>query len=121
MEKSPWKLEFFVTAAGTKIVQKWFWNETTLEERDALRDRANYLVNLEKNLWPEPYFKWFGDIGEIRGRVSTGALRAYGYFDEDRRSFVVLNGVVKKSNKDKEGVELARTRLRRLRSKEGNA
>ena len=68
----------------------------------------------------EPRFKWFGDIGEVRKNVSTGALRVYGYFPEDLSVFVFLLGVVKKTSKDREGVDAARTRLKRLKNGNGD-
>jgi len=119
MDKPPWKIEGFVTAAGRPIVQEWFWDETDIDERDALRDRLRYLVNLEKSQWTEPHFKWFGDIGEIRKSVPRGALRVYGYFEENRRVFVLLHGVVKNKTKDTEGTDLARKRLKRLANGDG--
>ena len=66
MEKPLWKIEGFITAAGNPVVQSWYWDEIGIEERDAIRDRMKYLVNVKKNLWMEPRFKWFGDIGEVR-------------------------------------------------------
>jgi len=87
-----------------------------IEERDAIRDRMKYLVNVKKNLWMEPRFKWFGDIGEVRKSVSAGALRVYGYFPDGLPVFVFLLGVVKKTTKDHVGVDVARTRLKRLKN-----
>jgi phage-related protein len=120
MDKSLWRIEGFVTAAGSPVVQKWFWNEIGIEERDALRDRMNHLTMVEKHLWKEPLFEWFGDIGEVKKRVSTGALRVYGYYPDDSNTFVFLLGVVKKRTKDREGMELARKRLKRLKNREGS-
>jgi phage-related protein len=119
MEKSLWRIEGFVTAAGNPVVQSWYWDEIGIEERDALRVRMNYLTSIEKHLWKEPLFEWFGDIGEVKKRVSTGALRVYGYFPDDSNTFVFLFGVVKKKTKDREGTELARKRLKRLKNGEG--
>ncbi len=74
MSAPPWNFEGYVTAAGNRIVQDWFWNEANDEERGALRDRANYLANLKKTLWMEPYFKWFGKQG-YRGNSKTCSKR----------------------------------------------
>jgi phage-related protein len=120
MGKPLWRIEGFVTAAGNSVVQKWFWDEIGVEVRDALRDRMNYLMAVEKHPWMEPGFKWFRDIGEVRKRVSTGALRVYGYFPDDSNTFVFLHGVVKQKTKDREGVETARKRLKRLKNGEGS-
>lgn len=120
MEKPPpWRVDGFVTAAGNRVVQNWYWDEIGLEERDAIRDRMAHLANLKKELWKEPYFEWFGDIGEVKKRVTGGALRVYGYFSDDRGSFVFLYGVVKKKTKDSEGIEKARTRLKRIKNGQG--
>jgi hypothetical protein len=120
MEKPLWRIEGFVTAAGNRVVQKWYWDEIGIEERDALRDRMSHLANAPKHLWKEPLFEWFGDIGEVKKRVSSGALRVYGFFPDESNTFVFLLGVVKKKTKDREGMELARTRLKRLKSGEGD-
>ena len=120
MEKPLWRIEGFVTAAGNPVVQSWYWDEIGIEERDAIRDRMRYLVYVKRHLWMEPRFKWFGDIGEVRKNVSTGALRVYGYFTEDLSVFVFLLGVVKKTSKDREGVDAARTRLKRLKNGNGD-
>lgn len=115
MSAPPWNFEGYVTAAGNRIVQDWFWNEANDEERGALRDRANYLANLKKTLWMEPYFKWFGKqgYGEIRKRVPRGALRVYGTFADDRGAFVFLFGHTKKATKEPEGMDAAEKRLKR--------
>lgn len=120
MEKPLWKIEGFVTAARNAVVQSWYWDEIGIEERDAIRDRMGYLVYVKKNLWMEPRFKWFGDIGEVRKSVSTGALRVYGYFPDGPPVFVFLLGVVKKKTKDRDGVNSARTRLNRLKNGQGD-
>lgn len=120
MEKPLWKIEGFITAAGNPVVQSWYWDEIGIEERDAIRDRMKYLVNVKKSLWMEPRFKWFGDIGEVRKSVSAGALRVYGYFPDGLPVFVFLLGVVKKTTKDHVGVDVARTRLKRLKNGEGD-
>ena len=120
MGKSLWRIEGFVKAAGNRVVQSWYWDEIGIEERDALRDRMGHLTMVEKHLWNGESFKWFGDIGEVRKRVSTGALRVYGYFPDDSNTFVFLFGVVKKKTKDREGTELARKRLKRLKNGEGD-
>jgi len=120
MDKLLWKIEGFVTAAGNPVVQEWYWDEIGIEVRDALRDRMNYLTTVEKHLWKKPLFEWFGDIGEVKKRVSTGALRVYGYFPDDSNTFVFLHGVVKNKTKDHEGTDLAKMRLKRLKNGEGS-
>jgi Phage derived protein Gp49-like (DUF891) len=120
MEKPLWKIEAFKTAAGNAIIQQWFWDELTIEERDKLRDRMIYLTSVGRHLWQEPYFKSFGDIGEVRAKVQRGALRVYGYFPSDKNTFVFLNGVIKKTDKDNQGVDTAEKRLKRLKNGEGD-
>jgi hypothetical protein len=120
MSAPPWKFEGFVTAAGNRLVQKWFWDDADDDERDALRDRANYLSNLKKALWQEPAFKWFGTYGEIRKNVPRGALRVYGTFAEERDAFVFLHGHVKNLKKDPQGMDTAEKRLKRLGNGEGS-
>src|ERR1039458_6580238 len=113
MGRPLWRIDGFVTAAGNRVVQEWFWDELQVEGGDALRDRMNYPTNVGKNLWQPPYFDWFGDIGEVRKHISSGALRVYGFFSEEPHLFVFLHGVVKKKTKDREGIDLARLRLKR--------
>lgn len=120
MSAPPWKFEGFVTAAGNLIIQDWFWNEADDDERNALRDRVNYLANLKKSLWQEPAFKWFGSYGEIRKGVPRGALRVYGFFAEERDVFVFLHANVKKAKKDQQGMDTAEKRLKRLKNGEGS-
>jgi hypothetical protein len=120
MSAPPWKFEGFVTAAGNPVVQEWFWADADDDERDALRDRVNYLSNLKRTLWQEPAFKWFGTYGEIRKSVPRGALRVYGLFAEERDAFVFLHGHVKNIKKDAQGMDTAQRRLGRLRNKEGS-
>jgi len=120
MSAPPWKFEGFVTAAENQVVQDWFWDEANDDERDALRDRVGYLANLKKTLWQEPHFKWFGTYGEIRKSVPRGALRAYGFFDEARDTFVLLHAHVKNVKRDSQGMDVAERRLRRLQNGEGS-
>jgi hypothetical protein len=103
-----WKIEGFETAAGNRVVEDWFWDDIDEDERDALRDRMGYLTITPRHLWKEPRFKWFGD------------MRVYGFFPAERPDrFVFLHGVIKKANKDLEGIAVARTRLKRLSRGEG--
>jgi hypothetical protein len=115
-----WKFEGFETDAGNPVVQDWFWDDIGDDERDDIRSRVNYLSNLPRNLWKEPHFKWLGKIGEIRKSTTKGALRLYGYFPVDRPGvFVLLNGTIKKSNKDNPGIETAELRRKKLQQQRG--
>jgi hypothetical protein len=116
MSKPLWTFEGYVTNAGNRVVQKWYWKGIEIDDRDDVRIRTSFLGGLQRNLWKEPHFKWFGDIGEYRQTTPVGALRIYGYFPEERPAvFVFLCGVVKKSKKDNEGIDTARLRLKRLK------
>jgi hypothetical protein len=120
MSKPHWTFEGFVTDAGNRVVQQWFWGDIGSDERDDIRTRIGYIENIERNLWKEPHFKSFGDIGEIRKKTPGGALRIYGYFPKERpHVFVFLYGDMKKSDKDKQGVETARLRLKKLQQGRG--
>jgi hypothetical protein len=120
MSGLPWRFEGYVTEAGARVVENWFWREANEDERNALRLRVAYLANLKKSAWQMPPFAWFGEYGEIRKPVPRGALRVYGFFDEDRGVFVFLHGTVKKVNKDRQGMECAEQRLKRLRRGRGS-
>jgi hypothetical protein len=119
MGKPLWMFEGFITAAGNRVVEDWYWDEIVQDDRESIRDIANYLANYKKTLWVEPRFKNFGDIGEIRKKTDHGALRVYGEFHDLRAAFVFLNGELKKTTKDKQGIEKARLRSKRLRRGEG--
>ncbi|MHB1700944.1 MAG: hypothetical protein ACYCSN_12595 [Acidobacteriaceae bacterium] len=119
MGKPLWTFEGFVTDALNQVVQDWYWDELTIDERDLIRDRIAHLENVKGHLWKEPYFEDFGDIGEIKKKSTPrGALRIYGV----RRGniFLMLNGVLKKTKKDSIGTELARKRLKRLMNGQGS-
>lgn len=120
MSAPPWKFEGYVTGAGNRVVQDWFWDDADIDERDAVRDRVNYLANLKKVNWQKPAFEWFGEYGEIRKNVPRGALRIYGVFADDRDAFIFLLGKVKNVKKDKQGIDTAEKRLKRLRNGEGS-
>jgi hypothetical protein len=114
-----WMFEGFVTAAGNRVVEDWYWDEIVRDDRESIRDIANYLANYKKTLWVEPRFKNLGDIGEIRKGTDHGALRVYGEFHEQWAAFVFLNGELKKTTRDKQGIEKARLRSKRLKQGEG--
>lgn len=119
MSKPLWTFEGFVTEALNEKVQKWYWEELTVDERDLIRDRIGHLENLKGHLWKEPYYEDFGDIGEIKKKSTPrGALRIYGV--KQGNTFVMLCGILKKSKKDTIGTELARARLKRLINKQGS-
>jgi hypothetical protein len=116
MSKPLWTFDGYETDAGKAVVQRWYWDALNIDERDDIRLRTSLLADLQKNLWKEPHFKSFGDIGEYRQSVQGGALRIYGYFPVERPTvFVFLLGTVKKSKKDAEGIDTARLRLKRLK------
>lgn len=120
MGAPPWRIEGYVTPAGNSLVQEWYWDDPECGEegRNAIRTRMNYLVLLPRTLWEPPRFKWLGDIGEVRDSVTTGALRVYGFFPDDKR-FVFLLGNVKKKDKDQDALKNARKRMKRLLNGEG--
>jgi hypothetical protein len=121
MSAPPWQIEGYVTPAGNRAVQEWFWDDWECGEdgRNAIKTRMSYLVNLPKTLWKKPEFEWFGDIGEVRKSIQRGALRVYGFFPDDAR-FVFLLGNLKKKNKDQDAVRVARKRLRQITKGEGS-
>jgi hypothetical protein len=119
MEKSLWVFEGFVTEAGSRVVEDWYWDDIAGDDRESIRDIANYLANYKKSLWVEPRFKNLGDLGEIRKKTDHGALRVYGEFHEPRAAFVFLNGELKKTTKDKQGIEKARLRSKKLKQGKG--
>jgi hypothetical protein len=120
MSAPPWKFEGFISAAGNRLVQEWYWDDRECGEdgRNAIKTRINYLMYLPKSLWKKPEFEWFGDLGEVRKSVPTGALRVYGFFPDEMR-FVFLLGNVKKKDRDKDAIKTARQRMKRLANGEG--
>lgn len=118
MSKPLWRFEGFVTAAGNRVVEDWYWG-LDVDDRDNIQDLVNYLGNVERHLWQEPRFKSLGDIGEIRKKTDHGALRVYGCFRDEPHVFVFLNGELKKTNKDNQGMDAARLRLKKLNQKVG--
>ena len=118
MVKPLWSFEGFVTEALNRVVQGWYWDDIGIDERDDIRDRVNHLGNVERHLWKEPHFKFLGEIGEIRKKRPNGALRIYGYFSNPH-VFVFLNGTLKKTNHDKQGMDTALMRLKKLKQGTG--
>ena len=111
MGKSLWTFRGYTTDAGNQIVQEWF-DSLLLEDRELLRDRINYLSNIERHLWIRPSFdKLDDDLNEVR----RGSIRIYGYFPSDRHVFVFLNGVHKDTSNDRSGKSVALKRLKLLR------
>ena len=89
MGKPLWMFEGFVTDAGNRVVQNWYWG-LDVDDRDDIRDLVNYLGNVERHLWQEPRFKTLGTIGELRKKTDHGALRVYGCFRDEPYLFVFL-------------------------------
>lgn len=119
MDNIEWRIEGVETSAGNCVVQKWYWNDLNDDERDAIRDRINYLTKLPRTLWKEPPFKWFGEVGEVRIRTSKGPLRIYGYFPSDANVFVFLDGRYKEKDKDRSGKKTVEQRLKSLQKGTG--
>jgi phage-related protein len=121
MAEPLWKFDGYVTAAGKATVRHEYLTVFDEDERDAIRDRVRYLKHLPKNLWTEPPFKHFGgDFGEIRDTSPRGALRVYGQFIANDK-FLLLHACIKKKNKDKDGVDKAKLRLKEFNKKNGGA
>lgn len=121
MSEPLWTFEGFVTDAGTRIVEHWYHEELSVDERDLIRDRIRYLQNVERNLWRRPGFdKVKDEIHEIRKDTSTGWIRIYGYFHPQKRHcFVLLHGHDKDDKNDKPGKRMASDRLKLLRQGKG--
>src|SRR6185437_11264802 len=118
MSKPLWTFEGFVTAAGNRVVQDWYWNDIGDDDRDNIQDRVRYLENVPHHLWKEPYYENLGDFGEIKKKTPRGALRIYGLQKGYR--FVFLHGVLKKTTNDKQGKATASGRLQKLKQKDGS-
>lgn len=121
MNNTKWRIEGFETNAGNRIVQKWYWNKLDDDERDAIRDRMNYLTNLPRTLWAEKRFTWFSEygFGEVRIKRPQGPLRIYGYFPSNENVFVFLEGHYKEKNNDRAGKRTVEQRLNALRKGQG--
>jgi hypothetical protein len=123
MDKPPlWTFRGYTTEAGNSLVQEWFYEELGIEERDSIRDRINYLKDIERHLWIRPSFdKLEDDLSEIRIKTRAGPIRMYGYFPSgERHCFVILLGLYKSADNDRKGKNIAKDRLRLLRQEKGN-
>jgi hypothetical protein len=109
----------FVSEAGGKLVQDWF-DALSIEDRDEIRDTVNYLVATPITEWKRPEVdKVNHPLVEIRCKGQAGnAIRIYGAFSQDVRArFVILNATTnKKKSHDKEAQELAKKRLKSIKS-----
>lgn len=105
---------------GVLIVQEWYWQDLTVEDRDHIRDRVSKLENLERAAWRRPGFDQLNDgLCEIRKTTPSGIIRIYGYFPSERYHFVLLYGHYKKVDNDRKGKRIAVTRLKLLKQKTG--
>jgi hypothetical protein len=124
MKKSSlWTFEGFVTPAGNRLVDDWFHNQLSEDDRDFVRDRINYLKDIERHLWKRPGFdKLDGELNEIRKDIpGNGTIRIYGYFPPGKRHcFVLLEGRYKGKKNDKSGKRIAEDRLKQIKKGEGN-
>lgn len=113
MDKPLWTFEGFTTAAGNRPVQDWFYGALNTDERDLIRDRVNYLKEIERHLWQLPHFGPAGNsLWEIRRNTGAGWIRIYGIFHFSKRHcFVLLCGNDKDVKNDKKGKETALERL----------
>jgi hypothetical protein len=119
MNKPLWTFEGYVSDSGNRIVQDWFDDELDEDGRDAVRDRIRYLGFVDRHQWKEPHFKHFkSDFGEIRKKTPEGGLRIYGHF-RGPRTFMFLNGVLKKTNDDKRGKRTAESRFKQFKQGKG--
>lgn len=115
-----WVFEGFVTSSGNRLVQDWYWQELTIDDRDYIRDRISKLENLERINWRRPGFdKLDSGLCEIQKTTPSGEMRIYGYFPPERHHFVLLHGHYKKVNNDKKGKGIALKRLKTLKAKIG--
>ncbi len=115
-----WTFDGFVTDAGTAIVQEWYWQDLTLDDRDYIRDRISKLENVERTAWRRPGFdKLDDDLCEIQKTTPSGVIRIYGYFPPERHHFILLYGHYKKATNDKKGKRIALGRLKLLKQKIG--
>lgn len=123
MDKPPlWTFEGFVTPAGNRLVDDWFHHHLSESVRDFVRDRINYLKDVERHLWKRPGFdKLDGELNEIRKDIpGGGTIRIYGYFPPGKRHcFVFLEGRYKEQRNDKSGKRVAEDRLRQIKNGEG--
>lgn len=121
MGKSIWTFEGFETEAGNRLVDEWFHEELSVDERDLIRDRINYLANVERHLWKRPGFdKLEDELHEIRKNCPGGTIRIYGYFPSGQRHrFVLLFGHYKTKNNDRLGKKAASDRLKLLKQGKG--
>jgi hypothetical protein len=123
MDRPPlWTFRGYTTEAGNSLVQEWFREELSVDERDLIRDRIGYLQYVERHLWRRPSFdKLEDDLNEIRIKTKAGPIRIYGCFQDDQRHcFTMLHGLYKSADNDRKGKKVASDRLRLLRQKKGS-
>jgi phage-related protein len=114
-EPALWTFRGYVTAAGNEVVQQWY-DGLQIDERDLIRDRVNYLKDVERYLWRRPGFDKLGDeLNEIRRDVEGGTIRLYGYFPAERHHFVILHADYKTQRNDRSGKKIAHDRLKLLK------
>jgi hypothetical protein len=117
MDKPLWTFRGYTTDAGNRLVQEWFHERLSIDDRDLIRDRIRHLKEIERHLWIRPGFdKLDDDLNEIRIKTPAGPIRIYGYFPPgERHCFTLLHGLYKTANNDKAGKRVARERLKLLK------
>jgi hypothetical protein len=117
MDKPLWTFRGYTTDAGNSLVQVWFHENLSIDDRDLIRDRIRYLKEVERHLWIRPRFdKLEDDLNEIRIKAPAGPIRIYGYFPPgERHCFTLLHGLYKTVDNDRAGKRVARERLKLLK------
>ena len=116
MGKSLWSFRGYVTDAGARAIQRWYWDDLDIDERDLIRDRVNRLKDVERHLWGKPGFAPLGEgLHEVRRDTRAGPIRMYGFFPSDRHHFTILSADHKKVKNDKAGKKIAMDRWKLLR------
>jgi hypothetical protein len=114
----------YVSEARRQLVQEWY-DGLPVEERDEIKDTANYLQSLPITSWQRPeYDKVTPPLHEIgcKANVKNHWIRIYGVWDKKIRGrFVMLLGnESKKKGYDKEGQGLALKRFALLEQGKGS-
>src|SRR5579884_2960212 len=95
-----WRFMSLADHQGRDIFERWLEKEVDRGQRKgvetAIRTTLRFLRFSRKELWREPHFKWFSEIGEIRSDFGNVEYRPLGCNGPEPDQFTIVIGAYKK-------------------------
>ena len=96
-----WRFMSMADNQDRDTFERWLSKEVDRGQRQgveaAIRTTLRFLRVARRDLWREPYFKWFsGGVGEVRSHYGNVEYRPLGCDGPESDQFTVLIGAYKK-------------------------